>query len=101
MLLGVSTPRRVALAVVGAVVLVATACGTSTSAGSGAVNVVAAENFWGSIATQLAGSHATVRSIITNPQTDPHAYEPTASDARAIAAPTLGKASGTRLAPQR
>src|SRR5260370_40255533 len=85
MLLGVSTPRRVALAVVGAVVSLATACGASTSAGSGTVNVVAAENFWGSIAAQLAGSHATVRSIITNPQTDPHAYEPTASDARAIA----------------
>jgi zinc/manganese transport system substrate-binding protein len=47
--------------------------------------VVATENFWGSIATQLAGSHATVLSIITNPQTDPHAYEPTASDGRAIA----------------
>jgi zinc/manganese transport system substrate-binding protein len=56
-----------------------------TSAGSGEINVVAAENFWGSIAAQLAGSRATVRSIITNPQTDPHAYEPTASDARAIA----------------
>ena len=47
--------------------------------------MIATENFWGSIATQLAGSHANVRSIITNPQTDPHAYEPTASDARAIA----------------
>jgi zinc/manganese transport system substrate-binding protein len=81
----VSTPRCVALAVLGAVVLLATACGSSTSAGSGAISVVAAENFWGSVATQLAGSHATVRSIITNPQTDPHAYEPTASDARGIA----------------
>ena len=85
MLLAVSTPRCVALAVVGAAISLATACGTSTSAGSGAINVVAAENFWGSIAAQLAGSRATVRSIITNPQTDPHAYEPTASDARAIA----------------
>jgi zinc/manganese transport system substrate-binding protein len=47
--------------------------------------VVAAENFWGSIATQLAGSHANIQSIITNPQTDPHAYEPTPSDGRAIA----------------
>jgi zinc/manganese transport system substrate-binding protein len=75
----------VAVAVMGASLSVGTACGTSTSAGSGTVNVVAAENFWGSIATQLAGSHANVRSIITNPQTDPHAYEPTASDARAIA----------------
>jgi zinc/manganese transport system substrate-binding protein len=75
----------IALAALGAVVSLAVACGTPTSPGSGTINVVAAENFWGSIATQLAGSHATVRSIITNPQTDPHAYEPTASDARAIA----------------
>jgi zinc/manganese transport system substrate-binding protein len=75
----------VALAVLGAVVSFATACGISTASDSATVRVVAAENFWGSIATQLAGSHATVRSIITNPQTDPHAYEPTASDARAIA----------------
>jgi len=75
----------VALAVLGAVVSLATACGISTSSDSAAVRVVATENFWGSIATQLAGSRATIRSIITNPQTDPHAYEPTASDARAIA----------------
>jgi zinc/manganese transport system substrate-binding protein len=75
----------IALAVLGAVLSLASACDGSTAAGSGTISVVAAENFWGSIATQLAGSHATVRSIITNPQTDPHAYEPTASDARAIA----------------
>ncbi|HEX9098097.1 MAG TPA: zinc ABC transporter substrate-binding protein [Candidatus Dormibacteraeota bacterium] len=74
-----------AVAVLGAIGSLGTACGSPTSSGSGSISVVAAENFWGSIATQLAGSHATVRSIITNPQTDPHAYEPTASDARAIA----------------
>jgi zinc/manganese transport system substrate-binding protein len=89
----------VALAVLGAVFLLATACGTSTSAGSGAVNVVAAENFWGSIATQLAGSHATVRSIIANPQTDPHAYEPTASDARAIAGAAMVIENGAGYDP--
>jgi len=74
-----------ALAALVAVVSLTTGCGISTASDSAAVRVVAAENFWGSIATQLAGSRATVRSIITNPQTDPHAYEPTASDARAIA----------------
>ena len=47
--------------------------------------MVATENFWGTIAAQLGGSHASVRSIITNPQTDAHAYEPTASDGRAVA----------------
>ncbi|MBV9026769.1 MAG: zinc ABC transporter substrate-binding protein [Streptomycetaceae bacterium] len=73
----------------------ATACstspsnaGNSASTGSGSgktIQVVAAENFWGSIATQLGGSHVKVTSIITNPDTDPHAYEPTAADARTVA----------------
>src|SRR5712692_7553614 len=74
-----------ALAILGAVVLLASACGNWAPSGSGTINVVAAENFWGTIAAQLGGSHASVRSIITNPQTDPHAYEPTASDGRAVA----------------
>jgi zinc/manganese transport system substrate-binding protein len=47
--------------------------------------VVAAENFWGSIAGQLGGTHVQVRSIVTNPTTDPHSYEPTAGDARTLA----------------
>ncbi len=58
----------------------------STPAGGGAViRVVAAENFWGSIAAQIGGRHVHVVSIITNPATDPHAYEPTAGDARTVA----------------
>jgi len=87
------------MAVLAAVVSLATACGSSSPAGFGTINVVAAENFWGSIATQLAGSRATVRSIITNPQTDPHAYEPTASDARAIAGADLVIENGAGYDP--
>lgn len=49
------------------------------------VRVVAAENFWGSIAGQVGGHHVQVTSIITNPNADPHAYEPTAGDARTLA----------------
>jgi zinc/manganese transport system substrate-binding protein len=49
------------------------------------IAIVAAENFWGSITAQLAGDHAAVHSIIVNPAQDPHAYEPTAADARALA----------------
>jgi zinc/manganese transport system substrate-binding protein len=62
--------------------------GSSTPVSSGAgrvIRVTAAENFWGSIASQLGGAHVRVVSIITNPDTDPHAYEPTAADARTIA----------------
>jgi len=49
------------------------------------VRVVAAEDFWGSIVAQVGGSHAHVVSLIANPETDPHAYEPTAADAREVA----------------
>jgi len=64
-------------------------CATSAPGGAaqakpGVVKVVAAENFWGSIASQLGGTHAEVQSIITNPASDPHDYEPTSADAIAI-----------------
>jgi zinc/manganese transport system substrate-binding protein len=62
------------------------ACGLGDlSSGSGKVEVVAAENFWGSIATQVGGDHAHVTSIIVNPETDPHDYQPTPADAKVIA----------------
>jgi zinc/manganese transport system substrate-binding protein len=62
-----------------------TAPGAATASRGGVLRVVAAEDFWGSIASQLGGSHVHVTSIITNPDTDPHSYEPTAADARTIA----------------
>jgi zinc/manganese transport system substrate-binding protein len=49
------------------------------------IQVAAAENFWGSIASQIGGAHTRVVSIITNPDTDPHSYEPNARDARTLA----------------
>jgi zinc/manganese transport system substrate-binding protein len=51
----------------------------------GIIQVVAAENFWSSIATQLGGTHTHVISIVTNPNTDPHEYESNTADARAFA----------------
>ncbi len=57
----------------------------SVSSGRGVIQVVAAENFWGSIAAQIGGQHVHVVSIITNPSTDPHAYEATAADGRTMA----------------
>jgi zinc/manganese transport system substrate-binding protein len=61
--------------------------------------VVAAENFWGSIAKQLGGSHVTETSIITNPNADPHDYEPTATDARTIASAQLVVVNGIGYDP--
>lgn len=51
----------------------------------GTLRVVAAESVWGSIAAQLGGPRVTVRNIIESPAVDPHDYEPTADDARAMA----------------
>jgi zinc/manganese transport system substrate-binding protein len=60
---------------------------------------VAAENFWGSLAAQLGGPHVRVTSIINNPDADPHDYEPTAADGRAIAAAKLVIVNGVGYDP--
>jgi zinc/manganese transport system substrate-binding protein len=83
--------------------LLLSACGGSSSAGttggSGTINVVATLNFWGSIASQLAGSKATVRSIIVDPAQDPHTYNPSAADARALATSQLAIVNGVGYDP--
>ncbi len=82
--------RRTVRALCAATALALTAAGCATTArtsgagGGRRIRVVAAENFWGSIAAQLGGSHTTVTSLITNPAADPHDYEPTAADARSV-----------------
>ncbi len=69
--------------------------GTPDTASTGArLRVVAAENFWGSIAAQLGGAKVEVTSIIVNPDTDPHSYEPTAQDARTIAGAQMAIVNG-------
>lgn len=89
--------RSIGIILALAVLVAASGCGRSTpltpaSAGGGSgarFTVVAAESFWGSIAAQLAGARASVSSIIVNPATDPHSYQPTAGDARAIASANM------------
>jgi zinc/manganese transport system substrate-binding protein len=75
-----------------------TGCDQSDPGGAAGVNgrlrVVAAENFWGSIAAQLGGNRVQVSSIIVNPSTDPHSYEPSAQDARTMAGAKLAIVNG-------
>lgn len=47
--------------------------GGSPSA-SKALQVVAAENFYGDVVSQLGGSHVNVTSILSDPNVDPHEY---------------------------
>jgi zinc/manganese transport system substrate-binding protein len=82
-----------------AVALALGGCGEGITVGSGPPQVVAAESMWGSIATQLAGADAHVQSIITDPAEDPHAYEPTAADARGMATAGLVIVNGTGYDP--
>jgi zinc/manganese transport system substrate-binding protein len=49
------------------------------------IQVVAAENFWGSLVSQLGGTRTQVLSIVTDPNADPHEYESNSGDAQAIA----------------
>jgi zinc/manganese transport system substrate-binding protein len=58
---------------------------TNNSPTGKAVEVVTAENFWGSITAQVGGSHVHVTSLIVDPNADPHDYEPTTANARAVA----------------
>ena len=57
---------------------------TNSNSTSNVIKVVAAENFWGSLVTQLGGTHVNVTSIVTDPNSDPHEYESNAADAIAI-----------------
>jgi zinc/manganese transport system substrate-binding protein len=78
--------RRLAVGVLLAVVVLSfAASGGAAPRSSGPLRVIAAENFWGSIASQLGGDRVAVTSIIVNPDTDPHSYEPTPSNAITLA----------------
>jgi zinc/manganese transport system substrate-binding protein len=94
------TRVRVVIALLAALALTAAGC-TDPHVGTigGRVRVVAAENFWGSIARQLGGAHAQVQSLIVNPAQDPHSYEPTTGDARAMATAQLAIVNGVGYDP--
>jgi zinc/manganese transport system substrate-binding protein len=89
----------VALTVAGCATTAPANASSGNSGGGTKINVVAAENFWGSIASQLGGDHATVTSIITNPDTDPHSYEATPADGRTMAAAQFAIVNGIGYDP--
>jgi zinc/manganese transport system substrate-binding protein len=82
--------------------LAGAAIGFSTAGAAtegGTLQVVAAENFWGSIAAQLGGDRVHVTSVITSPATDPHDYEPTPADARTMAGARFAIVNGVGYDP--
>ncbi|MGH7942419.1 MAG: metal ABC transporter solute-binding protein, Zn/Mn family [Limisphaerales bacterium] len=78
-----------------AAALLITACGASfwgcgrqskPASATRGLQIVAAENFWGSLVSQLAGPNARVTSIVSDPNADPHEYSSSLATARAFAA---------------
>lgn len=59
-----------------------------------AITVVAAENFYGDLATQIGGDHVKVTSILSNPEADPHLFEPGSQTGLAVATADLVIANG-------
>jgi zinc/manganese transport system substrate-binding protein len=78
--------------------LLLSGCGRSApptpAEAGGRIQLVAAENFWGSIAAQLGGAKVHASSIIVNPATDPHSYEPTAQDGRTLSGAQMAIVNG-------
>jgi zinc/manganese transport system substrate-binding protein len=94
-----STPRRLATAVLASVGLAAAvlAAGCSSSpAGSTAaadssstIVAVGAENEYANVISQIGGKYVHVTAIESNPNTDPHAFEASASVAQLVSSASL------------
>jgi len=86
---GAPGARRLALvlllALVGAAASFAGGAREAPAAKGGLLKVVAAEDFYGDVAGQIAGAHAAVASILSDPNIDPHEYESSVNDAKAVA----------------
>jgi zinc/manganese transport system substrate-binding protein len=80
-------PGRRLIGAVAAVTLLAALPGCAVSAPSrtGPLLACASINAWGSVLAELGGSRVRTISIVHNPATDPHDYEPTPADAKLIA----------------
>ena len=80
--------RSAIIALVAGVVLALIVIGLILTApgvvGSKRLSVVAAENPWGNIASQIGGNKVHVTSILSNPNVDPHLYESDALDAAEV-----------------
>jgi zinc/manganese transport system substrate-binding protein len=77
----VNVTRWLSIVVLG---LTLTGCGAGAPARSGAITVAASTDVWGSVVSSVAGRHATVKSLLSGANVDPHTYQASPSDAAAI-----------------
>jgi zinc/manganese transport system substrate-binding protein len=72
---------------------------TSLAVRADGLEIVAGENFYGGVAKQIAGSGATVKSILTNPNQDPHEFTTNAGTAKSVADADIVICSGISYDP--
>jgi zinc/manganese transport system substrate-binding protein len=90
-----SVSRRIGLRACGAAVAIAalsSACSStvaSSTAAGGRISVLAAENEYGNVASQIGGGYVRVNSVESDPNTDPHTYEVSPSVAGEVSAAQL------------
>ena len=79
-------PAIAAITLAGAASLLCAACSPSSasSADGGAVVAVGAENEYANVIAQIGGPFVKVSAVESNPNTDPHAFEASPSDAAEI-----------------
>jgi len=86
--------RVLAAALSVGVALLASACSAASGAGassgsSGKIVAVGAENEYANVIQQVGGKYVQVSAIMSNPNTDPHTFEASASVARVVSAAQL------------
>jgi zinc/manganese transport system substrate-binding protein len=87
-----SRPKSVAVLTTLGVALLASACSSSSAAdpsGSGTIVAVGAENEYANVIGQVGGKYVQVSAIMSNPNTDPHTFEASASVARLVSGAQL------------
>jgi zinc/manganese transport system substrate-binding protein len=75
------------------------AVGFAPTHASAQVKLVAAENFYGGVAQQIAGPHAGVASVLSNPDQDPHLFETAPGVLREVAAAQIVVYNGADYDP--
>jgi zinc/manganese transport system substrate-binding protein len=85
--------RVLAVATAAAVALLATGCSASSALGvsdsGGRVIAVGAENQYADVISQVGGKYVQASAIMSNPNTDPHTFEASASVAREVSSAQL------------
>ena len=78
-----------AVGIIGIAAVGLTGCSGSDASSNGKIVVVGAENEYSDVAAQIGGKYVDATAILSNPNTDPHTFEASASVAKTLSAAKL------------